>query len=41
MQAEEAKRLTKLGNENGRLKKLFAEIELAKATRKEQTESSL
>ena len=31
MQAEEAKRLTQLEKENGRLKKLLAEAELEKA----------
>ena len=35
MQAEEARRLTQLENENARLKKLLAEAELGKAMLKE------
>ena len=38
MQAEEAKRLTQLEKENGRLKKLLAEAELEKAMLKELAE---
>jgi len=35
MQAEEAKRMTRLAKENARLKKLLAEAELEKALLKE------
>jgi len=40
MQAEEAKRLTQLEKENGRLKKLLAEAELEKAMLKELAEGN-
>ena len=40
MQAEEAKRLTQLEKENGRLKRLLAEAELEKAMLKELAEGN-
>jgi putative transposase len=41
MQAEEAKRLTQLDKENGRLKKLLAEAELEKAMLKKLSEENI
>ena len=40
MESEEAKRLTQLGKENARLKKLLAEAELEKAMLKELAEGN-